>query len=205
MQIDKSNKFLIGLTGNIASGKTLAMNMFDNNLFYKIDSDRIADTQLMQNREVYEFLTETFGGDILDNDHRIDRKRLSQLAFSDRNLMKRLEGIIHPLVFKEVEEGLRRTDKKYAIIESAILFESGLEQVFDRIITVFAPEEIRVRRLMKRAKIDYDEAMKKVRFQMSEFIKISRSDYAIDNSKGIAWLKRQVKNVEEDIRTLING
>ena len=202
MRIRDYGKILLGLTGNIASGKSLAIKFFDDKIFLRIDSDRLASRHLVENRDVIVVLKNKFGDEVFDSSNRIDRKKLSQIAFSDREVMKALEEVIHPLVLKDVEEMLKTSERKFVIVESAVLFESGLEGMFDRIITVFAPEELRVKRLMKRTGIDYDEAIRRIRFQMSEYLKVSRSDYVIDNSRGVVWLKRQVKRVEEDLKRL---
>jgi len=202
MKINDYGKILIGLTGNIASGKSIAMRFFDDEYFLKIDSDEVASEHL-EDREVVESLKNRFGDEILDSSNKIDRKRLSRIAFSDRGVMKTLEGIIHPFVFADIEEMLKSSNKRFAIIESAILFENGLQGLFKRVITVFAPKEVRIKRLMERAGIEYEEAARKIDFQMGEFLKISKSDYVIDNSMGLVWLRVQVKRVEEDIMRLI--
>ncbi|MCX7957669.1 MAG: dephospho-CoA kinase [Deltaproteobacteria bacterium] len=197
MKIRKYNKILIGLTGNIASGKSLALEFFDGRLFEKIDSDSIAREHLL-NLNIGNY-PDFLNLKILNDKKIIDKDRLGKIAFSDRKLMAKLEAAIHPLVIRDIETILRKTTRTFAIVESAIIFESNLDRYFDKIITVFAPYEIRMKRLVKRAKIKPSEAKKRIDFQMDEYRKIVLSDFAIDNSKDKRWLLQQVKNIEKKI------
>lgn len=201
MRLDKFGKILIGLTGNIASGKSLVLSLFDDRLFEKVDSDKIAQKYLMRLKaqDLPPILREK---DIFNKDGGIDREKLSRIAFSNKTIMRGIEKIIHPLVIKEIEDILRLTKKRFAIVESAILFENKMTGLFNRIVTVFAPIEIRAKRLMKRTKIDYKEALKRIRFQMGESTKILQSDFVIENSRDKRWLIRQVRNIEEHLNRL---
>lgn len=196
MQINKYGKVLIGLTGNIASGKSLASSMFSNRLFERIDSDYLAQIQMARHSDS---IIDLVGKEITDGDGRIDRNRLSLLAFSDRELMKRLENIIHPYVIAEIDNLIKRSRKRIILIESAIIFESNLIKNFEKIITVFAPFETRLERIMRRNNIKRDDAIRRIDFQFDEYQKILKSDYVIDNSGGKDWLRSQIKNVEKSI------
>ncbi len=201
MQINKYGKILIGLTGNIASGKSLVLKLFDNRLFEKIDSDSIARGHLLKLRP--SDLPDNMPiEEIFSKRGKINKDRLSFIAFSEREIMREIEKVIHPRTINDIEKILKNQEKRFAIIESALLFESGLDGFFDKVITVFAPFETRLRRLMKRAGIDRTEAQKRIDFQMDEYEKVLRSDFVIDNSKDKDWLKRQVSNIEEHLRNL---
>lgn len=202
MLINKDSKILIGITGNIASGKSFATSFFNPSYFDKIDTDKISEQILLSNLQIRKILLDLFGNNILDNENRLDKRKLSALAFGNQSIMNQLERIIHPLVFIEIEKILKDSSKRFAILESAIIFEKELEKIFNKTITVFAPFEIRIKRLMKRAKIDYKEAEKRILFQMDEYKKILISDFVVDNSKDRTWLERQIKNIESKILTL---
>ncbi|MGC9043956.1 MAG: dephospho-CoA kinase [Myxococcota bacterium] len=202
MLINKYEKILIGITGNIASGKSLAASMFNPSYFEKIDSDKIAERILITDQKVRSLLLNLLGNEIMGSDNRLNKAKLSSLAFANKGIMKRLEDIIHPLVFVKIENILKYSTRKFALIESAIIFENGFERLFDRIITVFAPFDIRINRLIERSKIDYSEAKRRIMFQMDEYIKILLSDFVIDNSGQREYLKRQVKNIEYKIQNI---
>ncbi len=202
MQINRYGKILVGLTGNIASGKSYTLKMFDDKLFLKIDSDAIARTNLLKIKRS-DLPVRLRNKVPFGQDGKIDKDRLSILAFSDRDVMRELEEVIHPVTIRDIENLLVISDRKIAIIESAIIFESKLQRLFDKIITVFSPYEVRIKRLIKRAKIDYMEAKKRIDFQMDEYQKILFSDYVICNSKDRKWLRIQVKNVERSLLSLL--
>ncbi len=197
--LDKNNKILIGITGNIASGKSTVTSIFDKNIFHVIDSDSLAKRHLIADLDIREELLYKFGDDILDMDGEIDIECLGKIAFEDGDFMKELETKIHPRVFQDIQKIINETDRKYILIESAIIFEHNLNRIFDKIITVFSDEKVRIDRLVKLRKIDLNEAIKRVKFQMSEYYKIIHSDYVVDNSKDKRWLAFQVKNIMDDI------
>ncbi|MCX7943709.1 MAG: dephospho-CoA kinase [Deltaproteobacteria bacterium] len=199
--LNKNKKILIGLTGNIASGKSLALTFFDKELFEKVDSDKLAKKHLLALtiKNMPHYLKKK---DIFRFDGKIDKEKLSSIAFSDKLVMKNLEEIIHPLVIKDIKKILKYSNKKFLIVESAIIFESKLKEVLDKIITVFAPFEIRIERLINRAHISYLEAKKRIEFQADDYQKILNSDFVIDNSKDKKWMIRQIKNIEKRLLQL---
>lgn len=209
MLIEKNDRILIGITGNIASGKSTVAKMFEGDLFLLLDSDGIAKNYLSAEPEIRDGLRDYCRREIFRGDGSIDAALLASAAFEDRELMKRLESMIHPRVMRDIQNAIENTKRPIVIVESALIFEINMHAIFDKIITVFASEEIRIGRLMRRRGISKEEALKRVRFQMGEYLKISRSDYVIDNSRGKRWLGRQVENIREDIlttyRSLLNS
>lgn len=201
MWIEKNNRILIGITGNIASGKSTVARMFEGDLFLLLDSDSIAKNYLLTEPEIRDGLQGYSKRGIFRADGSIDVALLASAAFGDRELMKRLESMIHPRVIRDIQNAIESTKKPIVIVESALIFEINIHTIFDKIITVFADEGIRIGRLMRRMGISKEEALRRVRFQRGEYLKISRSDYVIDNFGGRRWLEMQVENIRKDILT----
>lgn len=168
---------LIAITGNIASGKSEAEKIFRDEGFDVYDTDIIAHKILENSDRV----KESFGT--------TDRKELAKIVFEDSEKMRILESIIHPLVKEEVLK------IKSGIISVPQLFEAGFESLFDKIIFVSAPEELRLERLMKRNNLSKEEAQIRIDAQMSEEEKISKCDFIIDNSSTPENLRKQIENI----------
>lgn len=186
----------VGLTGSIGSGKTLVARIFETlgiEVFY-------ADTEaklLLADPEVKAEITGHFGDHILDEHSTIVNKRLADIVFKDPSSLMLLNAIIHPRVMHKLLEWFdSRLTGPYALQEAAILFESGFDKVCDAVVTVSAPEEIRVRRVMERDHISRDEVLLRMRNQWTDEEKCSRSDYIIIND-GSRLVIPQVLRVHE--------
>lgn len=170
----------IAIVGNIASGKSTVEQILIDKGFVVYDTDKIAHKILEDNKDLFPFA-------IVDG--RIDRKKLAKVVFSDNEQLKYLESIIHPKVREFIEN---IDDKSTVFISVPQLFEAGFEDLFDKIIFVSAPLEIRLERLMKRNNLTKDEAMKRINAQMWEEEKIQKSDFVINNNSSKIELINQV-------------
>lgn len=127
-------------------------------------------------------IVQEFGREVLESEQRIDRKALAGIVFNDENALKKLNNIIHPEVAKRFKAWLsNKQNEDYIIHEAAILFESGFYKMFDVIIAVSAPEELRIERLVKRDRSEAESLRKRMRFQLSEKERNSKSDFVIYN------------------------
>jgi dephospho-CoA kinase len=191
---------VIGITGGIASGKSLVASILKENYgAHLINTDQIAKEQMEEGGESYEPVLEYFGRDIVAKDNSIDRKKLAEIVFHDKEKLLMLNKITHPRVLKEVQKEIHYLRKAgevpYLVIETALMIESGYDANCDEVWYVYAPEEERRRRLkeernMTDAKIDSvfknqsrDEAFR------SKFSKV------IENTGDIENLKRQVERL----------
>lgn len=164
----------IAIVGNIASGKSAVERILKDKGYPVFDTDKIAHTILENNQKIKEIFGTT------------DRKVLGNIVFNNPDKMKQLENIIHPLVKKEIlkiEEGF---------ISVPLLFEAGYESLFDKIIFVSAPENVRLERLIKRNNLTKEEAMLRIKSQLPEDEKILKSDFVINNSYDLDYLKKEI-------------
>lgn len=170
----------IGLTGNIGSGKTTVASCFEILGIAVFNADKQA--KLLMNKDVYlkQSLIAEFGKEVyLDNE--LNRKYLSKLAFNDDLVLKRLNALVHPVVQEAFEKWSIQQSGAYVIKEAAILFESNTYQSLDAIICISCPEEIRLKRILKRDDLSEKDVRQRMSHQWAEEKKISLSDYVITN------------------------
>ncbi|AWG22314.1 dephospho-CoA kinase [Flavobacterium faecale] len=171
----------IGLTGGIGSGKTTIANYFNSKGIPIYIAD-IEARKIMQSQEIIEALKVIFGTSIFDGNILI-RQKLADIVFNDPEALKRLNGIVHPAVKKHYEDWLLEQDSvPYIVYESAILFENDGYKNFDYIISVTAPVQTRIDRVMDRDAISQEQVQKRVDAQWSDEKRISKSDFIIENS-----------------------
>jgi len=171
---------IIGLTGGIGSGKTTIAKLFESEGVPVY----IADTEakkIMQLPETIEKISQVFGHDIIKN-NQIDSKGLSAIVFNHPEKLKTLNSIVHPLVKKHFDDWVNKNSKSpFVIKEAAILFESGSYKYCDKIITVTASEETRIKRVMERDNSSKKEVLDRIKNQWTDSQKIAKSDYVIEN------------------------
>lgn len=171
----------VAVTGGIGSGKTIVCKVFELlgvPVFY---ADFEAKRVMSQNPEVKENLISHFGSDIYLPNGDIHRKKLSDIIFNDEIALQKVNNIVHPAVRYEFEKWSENQSYHYVIQEAALIFESKMENMFDKIITVYAPEEIKVARVMKRDNVSSKNIMERMRNQLSDDYKVTKSDFSILN------------------------
>ncbi len=142
-------KYVIGLTGNIATGKSVVRKMLEHLGANGIDADALSHQLIMKGSPGYQPVVETFGKWILAADGEIDRSRLGRIVFADLQALKQLEGIIHPQVSLAINILVSRTQRQVVVIEAIKLLESGLAMLCSAIWTVFSSREIQITRLIR--------------------------------------------------------
>lgn len=172
---------IIGLTGGIGSGKTTVANYF----LSKGIPIYIADDEakkLMQSEEILAQIKKSFGDSIFDN-KTLNRERLSQIVFNDSNKLEQLNTIIHPAVKNHFKTWIsKHKNAAFIIYEAAILFESGSYKNCDKIITVIAPFEDRIQRVIQRDKTTREHVLERMNMQWKDDQRIPLSDFIIENS-----------------------
>ncbi len=172
----------IGVTGGIGSGKTLICTAFSKMGIAVYNADYEAKQLISNNSYVKNKLIHTFGHKIYKPEGGIDRKKLASIIFNNKKALETINAIVHPAVEKHFKDWAdTKTDKKFVIKEAAILFESGSYKELDKIITVTAPEEVRIERVMNRDKIGRQSVEARIKNQMPDKQKIELSDYVIYN------------------------
>ena len=172
----------IGLTGGIGSGKTTVAKIFELlgiPVYYADDRTK----QLMNtNAELKKVLQEHFGPNTY-NDQGLDRKYLASIVFNNKEKLDLLNSLTHPVTMRDAAEWMQAQTSPYIIKEAALLFESGSAEQLDRIIGVYAPQPIRVQRVMQRDKVAAEEVMKRISRQIDEDMKMRLCDYVITNNE----------------------
>lgn len=182
---------IAGLTGNYGMGKSTAAKMFKELGAVVIDTDEIVK-KLLNDPTVINDIKNTFGEDIA-NGGVINKKMLANAVFEHPHLRISLEDILHPRVFKKIDEDIAKITDASAIVivEAPVIFERGYQNRFDKIITVYTSEEVAIQRLMEKG-ISENDARKRLKSQFPIEMKISKSDFTIDNTKDLKNTKKQV-------------
>ena len=189
---------IIGLTGGIGSGKTMVAEYFKSLGIPVYIADKEA-RQLMTSENIINALSNEFGKEILENGI-LNREKLAQLVFNNPKKLQILNSIVHPEVKKHFDNWFEK-HKNYPFIvkEAAILFESGSYKYCDTIITVTAPLETRLQRVMKRDKTDRESVLKRIENQWTDEQRIAKSNYVIHNL-AVESTKKQVDEILKKLK-----
>lgn len=175
----------IAITGQIAAGKSLVEKFLAQEGAVTLDTDRVAHEVLENNPKVLELFGTT------------DRKAIGKIVFSDKQKLKLLENIIHPEVKRITAEFFEKNaDKKVAAVSVPLLYESGMETMFDYVIMVTADENIRLQRLLTTRNLSREEAVKRMKARDLPV----QGDFIIENNETIDILREKVQNVLRQIR-----
>ncbi len=187
-----SEKFIIGLTGNIAAGKSVVKKMLENLGAQTIDADEVAHSAMKKNAPAYKTVVTKFGVDILNSNDEIDRTKLGKIVFEEPEKLIQLESILHPLVRQAVKYLINRSSKKVAVIEAIKLLESPLKEQCDSIWVVTSEEEIQINRLALNRGMSEEEARSRLDNQSSQIEKIRQADVIIQNDATLVDTWKQV-------------
>lgn len=175
-------KYVIGLTGNIATGKSVVRKMLEHLGAYGIDADALSHRATAKGAPGYQATVDAFGKWILAPDGEIDRAKLGRLVFNDAEAMARLEDIVHPLVSQAIDVMVKRASQKVIVIEAIKLLESELRNVCDTIWVVNAPEEAQIQRLVEKRGMSRDQAAQRIHFQSAQHQKLAAAHVVIQNT-----------------------
>lgn len=174
-------KIVIGLTGNIATGKSVVRKMLEHLGAYGIDADALSHRAIAIGAPGFQKVVNTFGRWILAPDGQIDRSKLAKIVFSDPTALKQLEEIIHPLVRQAEDLLIRRSTKPVVVVEAIKLIESGFDRLCDQVWVTYAPEDVQLRRLMMKRGLSRDAALQRILAQPPQEDKVKRADVVIRN------------------------
>ncbi len=185
-------KFVIGITGNIATGKSVVRKMLEHLGAYGIDADALGHRAMAKGAPGYNPVVETFGKWILGRDQQIDRTKLGRVVFTNPEALGTLEDIIHPLVRQAIDILVRRSRHQVIVIEAIKLLETGLRNYCDKIWVVDARESLRLERLIQKRKMSRDDAIERIHSQSGQTIKVKAADIVIHNYKSFEDTWKQV-------------
>jgi dephospho-CoA kinase len=183
---------VIGLTGNIATGKSVVRRMLEHLGAYTIDADVLSHRAIERGAPGYRPVVENFGKFLLNNDGEINRKKLGDLAFRDPAALVRLEGIIHPLVGQAVDVLVKRASQPVIVIEAIKLLEGNLRSACDSVWVTYAPVEVQIERLMRKRNLTREQALQRIQTQAPQSEKISAANVVIRNLGSYDDLWKQV-------------
>ncbi|MGA9391058.1 MAG: dephospho-CoA kinase [Candidatus Sulfotelmatobacter sp.] len=212
----------VGLTGGIASGKSVVGEMFVALGAHLVQADRIAHELMRPGQPVYNEVVRHFGGSILNPDLSVNRAKLAEAAFgktmertpsSSASRIQELNRIVHPAVIKSQEEWMeeigRLDPSAVAMVEAALIFEAGAAKSFDRLIVVTCTDEQRVEHFAKRQNLARDAARKEVERRMAaqlpEADKVKAASYVIDNSGSLDQTRGLVQQIWEQLRAVASA
>jgi dephospho-CoA kinase len=187
-------KYVIGLTGNIATGKSVVRKMLEHLGAFGIDADEVAHRAMSRGGPAYEEVIRLFGEWILDSGGEINRKALGRLAFADAKLLDELEAIMHPLVIQAVDMLIQRSHSPVVVLEAIKLFESGLADSCDTIWVVDCTQDVQIDRLVRKRGVSESTARQRVAVQPAQKGKLARAKVVIQNSKSFEDTWNQVQN-----------
>lgn len=194
------------MTGGLASGKSFVGQALGDLGCHLIQADLLGHEVLLPGGEAYQLVISHFGSEILDDSGRIDRKRLGSQVFGDPDRLALLNSIVHPPVIRREAELIARAEAAdpngIAVVEAAILIETGSYQRFAKIILVVCTEEQQIQRAMKRDGVGREEVVARLRRQMPLEEKRKFADYVIDTSGEKENTLRQTREVYESLRRI---
>ncbi|HEY3474469.1 MAG TPA: dephospho-CoA kinase [Anaerolineales bacterium] len=185
-------KYVIGLTGNIATGKSVVRRMLEHLGAYTIDADALSHRVISKGAPGYQPVLDTFGKWLLGPDGQINRTKLGHLVFADKDALRQLEEIIHPYVTQAIDILVRRASQSVIVIEAIKLLESDLRSRCDTIWVTDAPQRVQVERLMRKRGMSEADALKRVQMQSAQKEKLAAANVVITNNGSYDDLWRQV-------------
>jgi len=189
----------VGLTGGIGSGKSTARRYFESLGAFVLDADEEVKSLITSNETVqYELISE-FGTDIIDGTGRVDKNKLSRVAFQDEDHQQRLNYVVHPYIFNLIDKEFNRVfnDKKHGvfIVDAALIYETGFDAHLDYVIVVTAHLKNRMERALGRETLSREEILKRVDFQWPEEEKVNMADFVVHNDGTEAELQKKIESL----------
>lgn len=188
----------VAVTGGIGSGKSIVCRIFSNLGIPVFNADSEANRLMKKDPDVKNNIISAFGNEVYLPNGDIHRKKLADLIFNDNIALLKINGIVHPAVRNSFYKWSEKQTTRYVIQEAAIVFESGAFELFDNIITVYAPEELRIKRVMERDNVSREKVIERMNNQLSDDYKISKSDFVIVNND-IEMLIPQVLKIHNNL------
>ena len=199
----------VGLTGGIGCGKTTVAHMFGERGAQLINADAVGHEVIRKPEPAYEEILESFGKSLLGEDEEIDRGRLGEIVFADREKLRRLNAIVHPRIIERLNHYSDKMAEAYPesilLVEAALIYEAKLDSWFDRIITAWCPPARQEERLTQDHGMTLEEARRRIAGQLPNEEKRRRADYVIDCSGTLEETRRQVEEVYAQLSGLLRS
>jgi len=196
----------VGLTGSIAVGKSFVLGVLKELGCHVLDADEVAREVVRPGTAGLQAVVEAFGKEILGSDGTLDRSMLGAIVFADADKRKQLNSILHPFIIAAQDEelaGLERKDPEgIAVVDAALMIESGGYRRFDKLIVVYCEPDVQLQRLVKRDQLSLEDAQRRISSQMPQEEKKSYADFLIDTSGSFESTRQQVEDVSRQLKEL---
>lgn len=192
-------RHVIGITGNIATGKSTVVRMLAELGAETIDADQLVHQLMGPNSVLAKPIAEAFGDGVINPDGSINRPALGQVVFSDPGKLEQLEHIVHPIVVERMIKAIEEPGPEVLVLDAIKLIEAGIADHCDVVWVVDADRETRIRRVMERNKVDRAEAERRVDAQPPQEEKLARADVVIDNGGSLEETEAQVRAAWEQL------
>ncbi|MDD5475216.1 MAG: dephospho-CoA kinase [Syntrophales bacterium] len=203
MNPGKDNLLILGVTGGIATGKTTVVNMLKEKGAHVIDFDLLARRVVEPGKPAWRSIVSFFGEQVLREDRSLDRKKLADIVFGDPEKRKKLEEMTHPEIYGEFVRELNEIEAldpgAIILADVPLLIESNLQHMFEKLMVVYVPEEMQIDRLMARDGISRDEALLRLKSQLSIDDKVALADFVVRNEGSLAGTRGQVDDLWEKL------
>lgn len=197
----------VGLTGSIAVGKTYVCEILRELGAFVLDADLTAREVVEPQTVGWQKIVGNFGREVLQSNDTLDRAKLGAIVFADEAKRQLLNSIVHPLVFEAQDEWLSRVEAEnpqgVAVIDAALMIESGGFRRFNKMIVVWCEPEIQLERLMKRNNLSREDALSRIKSQMPQEEKKAYADFLIDTSEGFEATRRQTIEIYDQLKLYI--
>ena len=191
---------ILGLTGGIGTGKSTVAKMLRGKNIPVVDTDSISK-EIIEYPEIIEKIKAEISSKIFNNENKLDRKKLSEIVFENKDKLKKLNEIMHPVILKKMWEEVEKLKKDYKIIvvDIPLLFEINMENEVDKVLLIYSSKEIQIERIMNRDGRTREEAIKIINSQMPLYKKREKSDYIIQNNDSLEKLKKNLDKVVQKL------
>jgi len=186
-------KYVIGLTGNIGSGKSTVLGMLEQLGAKVVDADDLVHQVMAKGTSVWQTVVDSFGPSILDEHGDIDRHKVGAIVFENPDALRRLEEIVHPAVDDRFFEFVRDAEEQVLVVEAVKLIESGIQRELNSLWLVTCPPEERLRRLVEGRGADPEDVRERLKAQLPEEEQARWADVVIDNGGTLEQTWEQVK------------
>jgi len=194
--------YLVGLTGGIASGKSTVANVWGDLGATIIDADLLAREVVEPGTIGLEKLIQLFGSSIIQSDGTLNRGALAEIVFEDPEQRTKLESVVHPLIQELSRARISESNSEVVVYVIPLLVETQSSLPFDLVVTVEAPEQEQIRRMVEERQMDSSSALGRIRAQASPAMRAQFADHILNSNQSIDLLKRDARNLFDQIQAL---
>jgi dephospho-CoA kinase len=199
------NVKIIGLTGGIATGKSIVASVFRELGAIILDADVIARLVVLPHQPAWEDIVEFFGPQVVNEDESLNRTKIGEIVYNNPDSLKELNRITHPRIMQHYKDELRRikTEQPDAIVilEVPLLYETNMDKLCQQVVVVYVDRQTQIKRLMKRDNMSYEDAVRRINAQMPMDEKVGRADFVIDNRGSVEETKEKATKYYNEILT----